>query len=258
MRLRNRQDAASALVEAVRQVQLAAGVGESGDAALARFQQESPAIRTPGPVGIRGFKDLRRAPVAAESGPRPLAIAVTSPSAREGKTTVATALATSLAQDYGAAVTLVDAGFSGDGLARQFGLEARPGLSDVLAGTVPLQGAVQRLLRTPLSVLTAGVTAIEAAPAVRSPGFTGVLEALKETNGFIIVDLPATLATTTAAIAAQRCDGVIVVTRAGRTTGPDLRRTLDALQGTNVLGVVINRYRSAIPHWTERLLGLGR
>ena len=67
--------------------------------------------------------------------PAPLAIGVTSPQYGDGKTTIAIALASSLSQDFGAAVTLVDADFATHSVDREYGLEGQSGFTELLNGS---------------------------------------------------------------------------------------------------------------------------
>ncbi|MCC7362944.1 MAG: CpsD/CapB family tyrosine-protein kinase [Dehalococcoidia bacterium] len=193
---------------------------------------------------------------SAQAATRPLAIGVTSAGFGDGKTTLSIALASSLAADLGAQVTLVDADFSTQSLAREYGLEGKKGLTDVLAGSVPLPAAVHRFLRTPLNVVAAGTSDEDAGRMARSNELSGVIDHLKSLSGFVVLDLPAALESMNAPVLAQRCDGVIVVARAGHTTRAELERVLTLLRDAHVLGVVVNRDKTSIPRWVERVLDL--
>jgi Mrp family chromosome partitioning ATPase len=72
----------------------------------------------------------------------------------------------------------------------------------------------------------------------------------------VVIDLPATLHSMNAPVLAKRCDGVIVVVRAGRTSQTELERVLHLLSGANVLGVVVNRKHSFVPGWVRRTLNI--
>jgi Mrp family chromosome partitioning ATPase len=58
---------------------------------------------------------------------------------------------------------------------------------------------------------------------------------------WIIIDAPPVLPVSDASILAGRCDGVIVVVRAGSTSYEAVGTALQELQGKRVLGVVLNR-----------------
>lgn len=249
------------LLESIREIQLLSGLTEL------RFTEpqtnREPLMLAGNGPGLRGFKAMRgsghpraTAPARDPSSPRSIAIGVTSPGYGEGKTTIAIALASCLAQDFGAQVTLVDADFHTASVSEEYGLEGRKGLADVLDGEVSLQAVTHRFLRAPLSVVTAGTAASSPARIARSERLVELIDAMKATSGFVVMDLPATLQSMTAPVLAQRCDGVLIVVRDGQTTRRELERTLDLHKDANVLGVVLNRRKSRIPGWAERLFEL--
>ncbi|MCC6381913.1 MAG: CpsD/CapB family tyrosine-protein kinase [Dehalococcoidia bacterium] len=255
------------LAEAIREIQLMAGLGEHLAVPVASARLLTQPCGSPAAVaGLRGFKGIRgslavtlpapivQLPLAA--APRSLAIGVTSPDYGDGKTTMAIALASSLAHDFGAQVMLVDADFHTHSVGREYGLEGRRGLSDAIAGASTLAAVTYRHRRASLSVVTAGNAAGDPARMARSERLAPLVETMKATSGFVVLDLPATLHSMNAPVLARRCDGVIVVVRAGHTSQRDLERSLHLLRDANVLGVVINRQRSRVPRWMERLLAM--
>ena len=187
---------------------------------------------------------------------RPLAIGVTSPRTSEGKTTVALALASSLAEDLDAEVALVDADFITHSVERIYGLAGQDGISDVLEGSASVDAVTHRMPYARLSVIPAGTAVAEQARVARSEDARALIDELKEQNRFTVMDLPAVLPTTTAAVLASLCDGVIVVVDAGRTQQRDIELTLEQLQRSNVMGVVINRWSTSVPAWAQHSLGL--
>lgn len=193
---------------------------------------------------------------AAHDSRRPLAIGVTSPTFGDGKTTVAMALAASLSQDFEADVTLVDADFHTHSIGREYGLQQVVGLSDVLNGRLPLQAVTHRVSEAKMSVVTAGTDPGDPARMARSEHLTTLIENMKRANEYVVIDLPATLRSMNAPVLAKRCDGVIVVVKAGQTTQQDLERVLALLKDANILGVVVNRQRTSVPSWVRRTLNL--
>jgi capsular exopolysaccharide synthesis family protein len=185
-----------------------------------------------------------------------IAIGVTSPNSGDGKTTVALALAGSMSLDYEADVMLVDADFHTHSVGASFGLQNREGLSEVIAGRSTLESVRQRVAARNLSVVTAGTLPGDPARLARSEQVIGLIENMKRASKYVVIDLPATLRSMNAPVLAQRCDGVIVVVRHGRTTRHELERTLHLLRDANVLGVVVNRHKSSTPEWVQRALSL--
>ena len=187
---------------------------------------------------------------------KPLSIGVTSADFGDGKTTVAIALASSLSQDFSADVTLVDADFHTHSVGREYGLQGQDGLAEVLAGQVPLQAVTHRVSQAKMTVIAAGKVPGDPARMARSEHLTTLIENMKRANEYVVIDLPATLHSMNAPVLAKRCDGVVVVVRAGHTTKQELERVLQLLKDANVLGVVVNRKNSAVPEWVRRTLNL--
>lgn len=186
----------------------------------------------------------------------PLSIGITSPTYGDGKTTVAIALAASLSQDFAADVTLLDADFHTHSVGREYGLQGQDGLSEVLAGKVPLHSVTHRVSQARMSVVTAGSTPTDPARMARSEHLSTLIDNIKRTNEYVVIDLPATLHSMNAPVLAKRCDGVVIVVRAGHTTQQDLERVLHLLKDSKVLGVVVNRKHSSVPSWVRRTLNL--
>jgi Mrp family chromosome partitioning ATPase len=211
------------LQEAIREIQLMAGLARDGTSAR------------------------RHAPVV---------VGITSPDYGDGKTTVAIALAGSLGTDLAARVTLLDADLLTHSIGREFGLQDSAGLTDIVAGSITLASARHPSRSPNLSVIGAGSTRLDAARVAHSPGLQSMLASIREESRFVVVDLPATLHSMTAPVLAQHCDAVIVVARAGHTTVADLDRVKRLLKDARVLGIVVNRAQSRIPGFVARALNL--
>ena len=108
-----------------------------------------------------------------------------------------------------------------------------------------------------MSVISAGSTPADPARVARSQHLTTLIENIKSTSEYVVIDLPATMHSMNAPVLANRCDGVVVVVRAGRTTRHDLERVLHLLKDSRVLGIVVNRKTSAVPSWVMRTLDIG-
>ncbi|MGD9935741.1 MAG: CpsD/CapB family tyrosine-protein kinase [Dehalococcoidia bacterium] len=248
------------LKEAIREIQVMAGLTDATASRLrisraARFD-EGPAVLSQA-FGNRAFKTVRgSAAPDALSAPRSLTIGVTSVNYRDGKSTVAMALASCLAHDFAAEVTLADADFETHSIGREYGLIGRQGLAEVLTGETSLVHATFRYRAAPLSVVTSGEVKVEPSRLARSESLKWTIEEMKGRSAFVVLDLPAALHSTNAAVIGAHCDGVIVVVRAGHTTRQELDRVLRQFHSVNVIGVVLNRQASSVPGWVDRLLAL--
>ncbi|MGY1709486.1 polysaccharide biosynthesis tyrosine autokinase [Geodermatophilus sp. SYSU D00758] len=160
----------------------------------------------------------------------------------EGKSTVAAALAGSLARS-GRSVLLVDGNLWRPRLARYLGIEdGGPGLSDVLAGRAEVSDAT-RVLEDRFHVLLAGSMPEAPGAALASAGTRDLLDAMREYYDHVLIDAPALLPVVDAAALSASSDGCLVITRYGRTTRDELAEAATTLAavGAQVLGVVVNR-----------------
>jgi Mrp family chromosome partitioning ATPase len=124
---------------------------------------------------------------------------------------------------------------------RLLGVDATPGLSEVLAGKVGLAEAVQRAPRNPwLRVLTTGGTA-SAGGLLQSPALRETLDRLRDETEYIVIEAPSTAASADAQSLASLADVAILAVELRRTS---LVEVLDAAVqlrrvGTPLLGAVV-------------------
>ncbi len=182
------------------------------------------------------------------------AIGITSPDLGDGKTTVSIALAASISRDYDTDAMLVDADFHTHSVGSDFGLNNQEGLAEIIAGSQRLENVTHRVARARMSVVTAGQLPTDPARLARSEHLITLIENMKRTSKYVVIDLPAALHSMNTPVLAKRCDGVIVVVRYGHTTKADLERTLHLLRDSNILGVVVNRHKARTPAWVQRAL----
>ena len=193
------------------------------------------------PVG-ESFRSLRTnieltAPKAVHS------LLVTSALRDEGKTTVAANLAVAFAQ-AGREVLLVDANLRQPDLHRHFGLNNTHGLSDLLQSADLDIGEVVRPTGVArLRLLPAGVPPADAAAVASSPKMKETIQRLRRHADLLIVDSPAMLAATEAALLASCTEWTLIVVAAGRTSVSalrDLSRSLERAKA-KVIGATLNR-----------------
>lgn len=168
----------------------------------------------------------------------------TSPVPGDGKTTTAVNLALTLSQ-RGLSVCLIDADLRRPQLHRVFGLPRDLGLSEVLRGLQPFEGAarpVQVGEVHQLVVLTAGAPVDSPPSLMGSARMRTLLEDLRERFDLVILDTPPVNILTDAALLGVSAEGVIIVVRAGVTDAAALGYAMEQLNHVRapVLGVVLN------------------
>jgi succinoglycan biosynthesis transport protein ExoP len=166
---------------------------------------------------------------------------VTSASPSEGKSMMATHIATSVAAS-GSRVLLVEADMRRPRLAGSFGVDDRVGLSSALVGNDSIDRYTQRSPIANLDVMTCGPIPPNPAELLHTQRFLDILSEMKQRYDTVIFDSPPLLPVSDALIIAQQVGGVLVVVRAGQTSRHALRHALRGLRGVQapVLGVVLN------------------
>ncbi|GIF06490.1 lipopolysaccharide biosynthesis protein [Actinoplanes siamensis] len=172
-------------------------------------------------------------------------IVVTGTSRGSASTLVAANLAAALART-GSDVVLIgahlpDSVVDAAPLARMLGIAAVPGLSELLAGRVPLNRVLQRTPRIPaLRVITTGGSAT-AAGLMQSQRLRDTLDTLRAQGGYVVIEAPSTSSSADAQSLASFADAAILAVELRRTRRPALVDATEQLRrvGTRLLGAVV-------------------
>jgi Mrp family chromosome partitioning ATPase/capsular polysaccharide biosynthesis protein len=196
-----------------------------------------------GPGG-RVFNRLRNE-VLASLSPGDQVVVVTGASRGSASTLVAANLAAALART-GSDVVLIgahlpDSVVDAAPLARMLGVSPMPGLSDLLAGRIGLNKAMQRTPRIPsLRVITTGGAAT-AAGLMQSQRLRDTLDSLRRQTGYIVIEAPSTSSSADAQSLASLADAAILAVELRRARRPALLDAAEQLRrvGTPLLGAVV-------------------
>jgi capsular exopolysaccharide synthesis family protein len=197
------------------------------------------AIAPHSPVAERYRAIRTRLMMSEDAGPL-RSILVTSPGPRDGKSITAANLALTMAQEFQRNVVLVDADLRGSSVHSLFGIEAAPGLAEVLAGEATLDEALIYLPEYRLTILPAGKTPQFPTELLGSAAMRRTIDTLRARFDRILVDLPPVTPLADVGTVAPLADGVVMVVRAGVTQRPALDRALGVFDDDTVLGVVLN------------------
>jgi polysaccharide biosynthesis transport protein len=186
------------------------------------------------------FRGLRTSVLFDSGGALPRILLVTSSTPDEGKTTVSTNLAISMAM-LGRRVLLVDADFRRPSLHRVFGVPRPHGLMEQLEGTRPWQQSVRHEVSPGVDLITAGAHTEGPPDLFSSPALQSWLEEVSAAYDLVIVDAPALyINMPDARILAHAADGVLLVVRSGSTSRDLVRRFV--AQTPNLVGLVLNQF----------------
>jgi capsular exopolysaccharide synthesis family protein len=233
---------------------------ERSQSRLTRFRS-APAVapvRPPEQIAVaeEEYQKLR-ANLLTALGPSAMrTILITAPRHREGATTVALGLATTLAKDRDARVLLVEANLRSPVLERTLPAVSEAGLIDYLQGRQPVESIVSRVDATNFSVVAAGHVSNGAAQAIDFELLGEMFARVRPEYDFVVVDSPPVNQYADASVLASKVDGVILVIEADRTPLAEAEAAKRQLErvGARILGVVLNRKRSYIPAFIESLL----
>jgi capsular exopolysaccharide synthesis family protein len=167
-------------------------------------------------------------------------IVVTSSEPSEGKSTTAGNLALSMAQDN-KKVILIDCDLRKPSIHKKFKLSNLVGLSDVIIGKADLVKAAHKYNNN-LVVLTSGKIPPNPSEMLSSKTMGNLLETLKQSFDYIILDTPPVQAVTDSQILATKADGTILVVRAEKTKKDSVQNAVNLLKkvNANIIGTVLN------------------
>lgn len=171
----------------------------------------------------------------------PRSIVVTSSQPDEGKTTTVANLALVMAAT-GSTVCLVEGDLRHPRLLDLLGMDETLGLTDVLVGRAGVDDVLQSVGES-VQILGAGTLPPNPSELLGSEAMTSLLRRLEDQFDYVLVDSPALLSVTDAAVLSRQTDGAIVVVWGGVVRREELGRALNALRiaGADLLGFVLNR-----------------
>ncbi len=210
-------------------------------------------------------------------------IGVTSALPGEGTSTLTVSMAMLMANQTTrrkAGALLVDAQLRHPSLHKMFGLANEIGLLDLLqrgaSSPVLFKTAVQSLrsrtaklphnvsnpavlVNAPamaLQVLTIGQGWQTPLAQINADKFRLFLRAVKPKFEFVLIDLPAILSHADGVVLSKLCDGVVLVVQASQTRRQAIAEAQRLLNNArvNILGAVLNRWKSYLPPWLHQTL----
>jgi succinoglycan biosynthesis transport protein ExoP len=194
------------------------------------------------------FRDLVTSILLFPSGRAPRTLLFTSPAAGDGKTTVVSNVAIVAAQ-LGRRVLLIDGDTRAPRLHRIFQVTKNPGLTDLLEPPHPSPDTIAKSIKptpiTGLSVMPCGRTVPDVLAALSSARVPAFMSFLKSRFDLILIDAPPLLAVPEARALTRLAEAVVLVVRAGSTTGEMTHACQQRLVEDKalLLGTVLNDWK---------------
>lgn len=169
-------------------------------------------------------------------------IAITSSEPGEGKSTVTSNLAITMAR-ANKRVLIIDADLRKPTVHKMFGISNKIGLTNMLIQNLPLEDVIQKTAVFGLEVLPSGPIPPNSAELLGSKAMQKFMAEVKGQYGIVLVDTPPVGPFADAAVISALVDGTILVFSAGRVRMNDAQRAKQMLMNVkaNILGVVLNK-----------------
>ena len=207
-----------------------------------RTKTEVVSVSAPRSSAAEAYRSLRTT-VQFAGLERPVnVIAITSPTAGEGKTTALANLAVVVA-GAGRRVVMLDCDLRRPRIHHFFGLSNEVGFTSWMVGDAPLSSALQEVpgIRR-LSLMASGPIPPNPSELLSSRRFPELVRTLQSEGALVLIDTPPLLPVTDAAVIARSIDLSFMITMAGKGTRKHLRHAMDILDQVDapIGGIVLN------------------
>jgi capsular exopolysaccharide synthesis family protein len=183
-------------------------------------------------------------------GPRPKTILITSAVPNEGKSTISSNLAITLALS-GARTLLIDADLRRGTIREIFGLSSKIGFSEVLKQEVNWREVVVPTAYPSLFILPRGKTLSQPSEHLLRDSTDALIKEIYKHYDYIIIDSSPVLAADDTTSFAPKIDATLFVVRLSYTSARLTRKALELLYSrqVNVTGVILNFVDTSLPEY---------
>lgn len=199
----------------------------------------------PKSIVAEAYRTIRTAVFFGVPKDRAKSILITSPAPGDGKSTVASNIAITMAQ-AGQKTLLLDADFRKPMQHNIFEIKAdKYGLTNVISGQISLEDALHHGPVDGLDIIHCGVEVPNPSELLNSEAFADMLKIFTEQYDRVIIDSPPVGPVADSQILSAICDVTLLVLRAEVSTRRNSQQAIESLQnvGGYILGAVVNDVR---------------
>ena len=193
---------------------------------------------------VEAYKMIRTNMMFVLSDSENKRVVISSALPNEGKTITAINLAIAFSQT-GKKVLLIDADLRRPTVYQRLKINNNKGLSSILVGFCSLREAVRNISPN-FDVLTSGAIPPNPSELLGGNNMSLLLDGLKDYYDYIIIDTPPINMVSDALVLTPKTDGLVLITRQGKTTHDQFRKAIASIELANVklLGAILNGDRS--------------
>jgi capsular exopolysaccharide synthesis family protein len=196
------------------------------------------------------FRSLRSSLLFMPNQGQVKSVLITSSIPNEGKSTISSNLAITMAV-AGTRVLLVDADLRRGDLASLFNVDGRFGLSSILRDEMPWRSVAKATPYGALTLIPRGPVTNQSSELLLVPRFDALMKEWKSSFDLVLFNTSPILATDDTSSIAPNFDGALMVVRAGFTSARLVRNSLNAMyqRQVNVLGLILNSVDTEMPDY---------
>jgi capsular exopolysaccharide synthesis family protein len=178
---------------------------------------------------------------------------ITSANRGEGKSTVASHLALTVARFKEKKSLIIDADLRKPKIHQMFDVDKEPGLAECLKDNLDPLEVIKDTKIDNLKVMTSGKLIKSPSHLFEKEALRNIFEKIKFYYDIIIVDSPPVIAVSDPMLISGALDSVIMVVLAGKTPQKVVLRARDILLNAdaNIIGVVVNNLSEVLPYYYD-------
>jgi len=210
------------------------------------FKQDVLAEVDKDDLAIESLRSLRTSLYFTKMNTKNNILLVTSPGPGAGKSFISLNLATVLAES-GKRVLIIDADLRKGRIHKQYGIQRRPGLSDIINGDSNLNEAIHKTQFDNLFVVTVGTICVNPSELLMKDVFKNFIDKVSENFDHVIIDSPPVLAVTDAAIIGRHAAMTLLVIRDAQSPLREIEQSIKRIKqaGVNLTGVIYNGIKTS-------------